>query len=46
MAFGYDENGIYKPLRDGRVLRVHKRMYNTILTLSLSQQDMGWEHGW
>ena len=44
--FGYDENGIYKPLADGRVLRVQERMYNTRLTLSRSQQDDGWEHGW
>jgi hypothetical protein len=46
MAFSYDKNGVYKQLSDGRVLRVEKRMYNSILTLSSSQEDMGWEHGW
>jgi hypothetical protein len=44
--FGYDENGVYKPLPDGRVLRVHERMYNVMLTLSSSQADDGWSHGW
>lgn len=46
MHYGQDENGIYKPLPDGRVLRVRAQMYNTLLTLSSSQQDQGWEHGW
>lgn len=45
-GFGLDENGVYKPLPDGRVLRVHRRMYNTMLTLSRSVEDQGWEHGW
>jgi len=46
MAFAQDENGLFKPLADGRVLRVQERMFNTILTLSASQQDQGWSHGW
>lgn len=46
MGFGQDENGIFKPLRDGRVLRVNKRAFNTILTLSTSQRDQGWSDGW
>ena len=46
MAFGYDANGVYKSLPDGRVLRVDERMFNTLLTVSRSQQDQGWEHGW
>jgi len=46
MDFGQDENGLFKPLADGRVLRVTKRMFNTILTLSDSRQDQGWSHGW
>lgn len=44
--FGQDGNGIYKRLPDGRVLRVNERMFNTILTLSSSQQDPGWLEGW
>ena len=44
--FSHDENGTFKPLPDGRVLRVEERMYNSQLTLSRSQQDQGWEHGW
>ena len=46
MSFGQDENGIFKPLPDGRVLRVTKRPFNTMLTLSDSQQDQGWRDGW
>jgi hypothetical protein len=46
MGFGQDQNGIFKPLPDGRVLRVTKRTFNTILTLSSSQQDDGWKDGW
>jgi hypothetical protein len=44
--FGQDDNGIYKRLPDGRCLRVRKQMFNTILTLSRSVEDQGWEHGW
>jgi hypothetical protein len=44
--FGNDENGAYKLLSDGRVLRVQERMYNSLLTLSSSRTDQGWEHGW
>lgn len=44
--FGQDENGVFKRLPDGRVLRVDRRMYNTILTLSSSQEDPGWSDGW
>lgn len=46
MAFGQDENGVYKTLADGRVLRVRERMFNTLLTVSASQQAPCWEHGW
>lgn len=46
MSFGQDANGLYKPLPDGRVLRVNTRMFNTILTLSSSLQDQGWLDGW
>jgi hypothetical protein len=46
MAFGYDENGLFKTLSDVRVLRVRNQMFNTILTLSSSQQDQGWLDGW
>lgn len=46
MSFGYDENGVFKRLPDGRVLRVQKRMFNTILTLSDSRLDQGWRDGW
>ena len=41
MAFGYDGNGIYKPLNDGRVLRVRQQMFNSIVTLSASQGTEG-----
>ena len=44
--FGQDENGPYKVLPDGRVLRLHERLFNTLLTVSRSQQDHGWAHGW
>jgi hypothetical protein len=44
--FGTDDNGVYKRLGDGRVLRVQERWYNTILTLSSSQHDPGWSDGW
>jgi hypothetical protein len=44
--FGYDENGLFKILPDGRVLRVNERMFNTLLTLSMSRQDRGWRDGW
>jgi hypothetical protein len=46
MPFGYDENGMYKMLSGGRVLRIQKRGWNTLLTLSHSQQSLTWEHGW
>ena len=46
MTLGEDSNGVYKLLDDGRVLRVTKRLYNTILTLSKSLDDPTWEHGW
>lgn len=44
--YGQDVNGVFKRLPDGRVLRVQKRLYNTLLTLSASQQDPGWSDGW
>lgn len=44
--FGQDENGLFKPLPDGRVLRVKEQLFNTILTLSPSQQSPTWDDGW
>lgn len=44
--FGHDEIGFYKQLEDGRVLRVEKRMFNSLLTLSDSRAALTWEHGW
>lgn len=44
--FGHDENGLYKELPDGRVLRIREQIYNTILTLSRSVADQTWDHGW
>jgi hypothetical protein len=46
MILGNDANGVYKTLPDGRVLRVQERIYNSMLTLSSSQSDEGWEEGW
>jgi len=46
LSFGYDINGIYRKLDDGRVLRVNKRAFNTLLTVSSSQEDQGWRDGW
>lgn len=45
-TFDQDENGVFKRLPDGRVLRVRRQIDNTILTLSSSQQDQGWSDGW
>lgn len=44
--FSQDENGLYKILADGRVLRCHERAFNSLLTLSSSFDDGGWSHGW
>jgi len=44
--YGHDENGVFKRLPDGRVLRVDQRMYNTQLTLSSSQGSPVWLEGW
>lgn len=44
--FGMDANGLFKRLEDGRALRVDKRWYNTLLTLSDSVEDLGWSDGW
>jgi hypothetical protein len=46
MQFGEDANGPYKLLPDGRALRIQKRMFNTMLTLSSSREDQDWEEGW
>lgn len=46
MSFGYDDNGLFRLLPDGRVLRVHKEIYNYRITLSESREDQGWSHGW
>jgi hypothetical protein len=45
-VIGVDGKGMYKLLPDGRVLRVERQIYNTILTLSESQKADGWEEGW
>ena len=44
--FGVDENGQFRRLSDGRVLRLQERWHNTLLTLSSSQDDPGWLEGW
>lgn len=44
--YGQDDNGVFKRLPDGRVLRVQERMFNSLLTVSSSQQDQGWSDGW
>jgi hypothetical protein len=46
VSYRHDENGIYKTLADGRVLRVTPQLYNTIVTVSRSAQEPGWEDGW
>lgn len=46
MKFGQDDNGAYKILDDGRVLRATERVYNTLLTISPSLESLTWEHGW
>jgi hypothetical protein len=47
MAFGQDENGLFKLLDDGRVLRVAVRTFGKcLLTVSESVDSPGWEHGW
>lgn len=43
---GNDENGVFKRLEDGRVLRIAQRMFNTILTLSSNQAAEVWTDGW
>ena len=44
--YGRDENGYFRVLLDGRVLRVRAQFYNAILTLSSSFDDYGWSNGW
>jgi hypothetical protein len=44
--FGQDENGVFKRLADGRVLRVEQRMFNSQITLSSSREDPTWSDGW
>jgi len=46
MMFGQDENGIFKRLEDGRVLRLDRRPHNTLLTLSPSEHSPTWDEGW
>ncbi|HEX4545735.1 MAG TPA: hypothetical protein VH110_05205 [Candidatus Acidoferrum sp.] len=46
MRFGEDENGAYKLLPDGRVLRAKRQIFNAILTLSKSRAEMTWREGW
>ena len=43
---GQDDNGVFKRLEDGRVLRLDPRLFNTLLTVSRSQEDYGWLEGW
>jgi hypothetical protein len=45
-GFGTDGNGVYKNLPDGRVLRVREQLFNTLLTLSSSQEAQSWDDGW
>ena len=44
--FGEDGSGAYKRLEDGRVLRLNKRLYNTLLTVSPSVESLVWDDGW
>lgn len=44
--YGVDESGAYKRLEDGRVLRVHERMFNTLLTVSRTLESPFWDDGW
>jgi hypothetical protein len=44
--FGQDGNGVFKRLEDGRVLRVHERMFNTLVTVSPSLESLYWSDGW
>ena len=44
--FGQDENGAFKRLDGGRVLRVNRRLFNTLLTISNSEQALDWRDGW
>lgn len=44
--FGQDENGAYKLLDDGRVLRVREQLFNTVMTLSRTFNDPGWSDSW
>jgi hypothetical protein len=46
MALFQDENGIFKLLSDGRVLRINKRIFTVILTVSDSREDPCWTDGW
>jgi hypothetical protein len=46
LSFGHDQNGLYKVLEDGQVLRIAERLFNTMLTLSNSLEDPGWLEGW
>jgi len=41
-----DHIGTYRQLSSGKVLRIDKRFYNTLLTLSANVKALTWEHGW
>ena len=41
-----DNGGVMKILDDGRVLQVHKRMYNTLLIISENKDAKTWIDGW
>jgi hypothetical protein len=44
--FGQDESGVFKRLDDGRVVRLNKRLFNTLLTVSPSLESLWWSDGW
>lgn len=46
MIYTDQDGNLTKKLKDGRVLRVQERMFNTIMTLSNSIEDPGWTDGW
>ena len=45
--FGSDEIGVYRQLKDGRVLRVAERTFGrALLTISQTKDDGGWYDAW
>jgi len=44
---GVDENGWYRRVQsDGRVIRVDRRWFNSLLTVSASREAITWDDGW